>query len=67
MNEKDIEIYHIFTDNRDEYRENLEEAKQLFYKYIDEHGKARLYIDIENQNGETLEEDCLEAYGDFPR
>jgi len=59
-------IYHIFTDNRDEFRESLEEAKQLFYKYIDEHGKACLYQNEENEDGETLSEDCIESYGDFP-
>lgn len=59
-------IYHIFTDNRDEFRESLEEAKQLFYKFIDENGKARLYLNEEDEKGQTLEEDCLESYGDFP-
>ena len=58
-------LYHVFTDNRDEYVENLARAKRLFNEFK-EYGSARLYEQVwtEDEDCEP-EEDCLLSFGPF--
>lgn len=61
-----VTVYHVFTDNRDEWTRDLGEAKALFTTWGEEFGCARLYCELRDEDGETIEEDCLEATGPYP-
>jgi len=66
--EKTKTIYHIFTDNRDEYTDDYAEAEKIF-KQFKEYGCARLYEEIWNEEedrDEPIEENCLKSYGSYP-
>lgn len=57
--------YHVFTHNRDEWFDDLPEAKKLYGEWAEEYGSARLYQET-YIDGELDNEDCLEATGDYP-
>jgi hypothetical protein len=55
-------IYHVFTHNHDDYTKNLQEAHDIYRKFIRDYGCARIYMKV----NEDDEGDCLEAYGEWP-
>lgn len=60
---------HIFTDRVDDYISNPRQTElclDIFKKYIKEYGSARLYIAVDDEDGNDIVEDCILAYGDFP-
>ena len=62
-------IYHIFTNNRDEWLEDYEEAKKLFKEWSKEFGCARLYEESWNNpkiDDEAKDETCLKSFGAWP-
>ena len=63
-----ITKYHVFTDHRDGWygSDQFDEAKAQYLEWGDEFGCARLYIEVEDENGDTVREDCLESTGDYP-
>ena len=57
-------IYHIFTNNFDEYCDDKKEAIKIFNQFKEECGCARLYemnSDNEDDNG-----DCIRSFGEYP-
>ena len=56
-------LYHMFTNDADEYTTNLLEANKIFNEFVEEWGCARLY---EKQN-ENDEGDCISSHGVYPR
>jgi hypothetical protein len=61
-----ITTYHVFSDGRDEFLSDYAEAVRLFETWAAEHGNVRLYQDDSDEDGETVDENCLRAVGDFP-
>lgn len=62
-------IYHIFTNNRDEWLSNYDRAVELFNDWSKEFGCARLYEEKWNNpktNDQAQEEDCIKSYGYYP-
>lgn len=62
-------IYHIFTNNRDEWLDDYNEAHSLFKEWVKEYSCARLFEEKwENPevDAEEIEETCLESFGPFP-
>lgn len=60
--------YHIFTNNLDEWTNDLDEANALFDEWAKEYGCCRLYA-IEVKLPETDEEndgDCIRSVGEYP-
>ena len=63
-----MKIYHIFTNNNDEWTESYKEAKKIYKDFIKEYGNARLYEEIyEKDNEEMIEEKYLLGYGSYPQ
>ena len=66
-NEKTTTEWHVFTNERDDWFDNFDEAKALFTKWGEEFGCARLYIEVRYESdGELDYEDCIENIGEFP-
>ncbi len=59
-------IYHIFTDNRDVWREDYSQARTWFKHFKRAYGTARLYEEVLDDEGETVEENYLRSFGPFP-
>ena len=62
-------IYHIFTNNRDEWMKNYDRAYLLYQKWCNEFGNARLYEELWNNtktDDEPKNENCLESFGEYP-
>lgn len=55
-------VYHIFTNNTDEYLTDKKEAVKLFQEWAKEYGCARLY------ESKTIDEDgdCIMSEGEYP-
>lgn len=63
------EIYHVFTNGRDEYVDDFKTAKAIYKRMKEEEGCARLYEqiwDLSIDEDEPIEESCLLSYGGFP-
>lgn len=58
-------IYHVFSNNQDEWYDALPEAEKAYQTLKDDSNCARLYEEIHNRN-EVIEENCLSAYGEWP-
>ena len=63
-------IYHVFSNNVDEYFTNLKEASKIFIQFKKEYGCSRLYKQnlITGEDGleEIDDENCLKSYGEWP-
>lgn len=59
-------MYHVFTDNTDEWTPDILEANRLFDEFVSDTGCARLYQELHEIDGECLEEDCLRSKGRYP-
>jgi hypothetical protein len=59
-------IYHVFTNNTDEYVDTLEEAQKLYEDFITEYGTARVYEEVREVEGDVLSENCILTYGEWP-
>ena len=56
-------IYHIFTNNTDEYTTDKKEAYTIYNSFVAEYDCARLYeLEQEGDNG-----DCIESHGHWPQ
>jgi len=63
-------IYHIFTDNRDEWEDDLKVAKRIFKDFVKEYGCARLYEEVwdtAEEYDDPIEESCIKSYGEYPQ
>ena len=59
--------YHSFTDERDEYHTTLEEAEQWIKEMRNEgYRNLRIYEQLDEKDGDTIEEHYLWGEGDFP-
>jgi hypothetical protein len=62
--------YHVFTNHRDEWTEDYDEAERLFHQFATDYGCARLYEErYPTQNhyeADQYDEDCLLAVGEYP-
>ena len=73
---KTIKIYHIFTNNQDEWLTDEKEAIKLFNRWKKEIGTARLYVEIWEANEEEtkvnkncnapIDENCIKTFGKYP-
>lgn len=62
-----ITTWHVFCDNYDEWYDTLEEATAAFKELCkDEHANVRLYEDIAEKDGDTIEENYLDGQGEWP-
>lgn len=60
-------VYHIFTNNRDEYETDYNAAIEVFNEFVKEFGCARLYLENwANGYDEPISEDCLMSKGEYP-
>lgn len=63
-----VELYHVFTDAQDYWYYDYQE-EQAIAKYEElckDHANVRLFWELSEEDGATIEEDCLEAQGSFP-
>lgn len=64
---KTITTYHVFTDGQDDWYDTLEQAEQAYNELCkDKHANVRLYEDISEVDGDTVEESYLIGQGQFP-
>ena len=64
-------IYHVFSDNRDEWYDDLNKAEKLYKEWLEEYGCARLYIDTyatkdDYEDGDP-EENYFKGEGNYPQ
>ena len=60
-------MYHIFSNNHDEWLDKEKDAIQLFNEWKKEYNTARLYTTIYNPVDEIWDDvDCIKSYGYFP-
>lgn len=61
-------FWHVFSNETDEYYglEEEDKARAQFDEWVREYGCARLYLQVEDSNGDTELEECWEAVGDYP-
>lgn len=60
---------HVFSDNIDSYFDKpyeTQKALDAFKRYAEERGCARLYVEVADEEGNTLIEDCILSEGGFP-
>lgn len=66
MPDETTTLYHVFTDNADEWYEDEREAITAYDRLITANNNARLYVDIQDEADETIKEDCLMSFSDYP-
>jgi len=61
-------MWHVFTNNTDEFfgLDQEAEARELFDTWAKEEGCARLYLEIEDEDGNNELEECWQSVGDYP-
>jgi hypothetical protein len=61
-------MYHIFTDNRDEYIEDKDKALELAKEWWKDYGCVRVYEQTEwdEEDGIFADGDCIYRKGAFP-
>lgn len=62
--------YHVFTNNQDEWYDDLNKAKKLYKEWLVEYGTARLYKEIYKGDFELdnmVDEECLLTQGEWPQ
>jgi len=61
-------MLHAFTDGHNECFDigDVDEAVDLFIYWCLEYGRARVYFDCSEVEGDTVHEDCLLSFGDYP-
>ena len=59
-------IYHVFTNSRDEFVKDIAIARSLYRHFKKVYGTARMYIEVEDAEGEMISEDCLASFGPYP-
>jgi len=67
-------VYHVFTDNRDEYfpEKSLEQAETLYQHWLEEYGNVRLYETLyetgeDYENETNVRENCIMSSGNYPQ
>lgn len=58
--------FHVFTDNVDTHTHDIMIALSTFMQYAQDVGRARLVLEVEDNNEEELIYDNLLAVGDLP-
>lgn len=62
-----ITTYHVFGDGWDDWFDTLEEADRVYKEACqDKNASVRLYEDISEVDGDTVEENYLVGQGSFP-
>jgi hypothetical protein len=63
-----MKIYHVFTNNIDEFTEDYRTALVFFEHFKKTRGCARLYFEIQtdDENHDFISEDCIKSFGDYP-
>jgi hypothetical protein len=61
-----VTTWHVFADQWDDWFDTLEEATKVFKQLCEEGGNVRLYEDISEVGGDTIEENHLDGQGDWP-
>lgn len=59
-------IYHVFTDGKDYWSEDFNEARNQFKEWATEGKNVRLYEEILGPEDEIIDEDCIMAAGNYP-
>ena len=62
-------IYHIFTNNHDDWTSDYKEALSIYNDFKKEFGCARLYEELwanPKTDDEFIEENCLKSTGEYP-
>lgn len=61
-------IYHVFTNNNDDWTKNYKQAVAIYKGFIKNYGCARLYLEEWNHkdDDEPISESCLLSYGGYP-
>lgn len=62
----EITEYHIFADNIDDYRDTYDDALLIYNQLCKDYANVRLYVQIIDETGDVMEENCLKAKGGFP-
>jgi len=66
---KNITIYHVFTNNQDEFLEDFNQARKLFNQWKKDNGTARLYEEFWEDtelDDEPIKEECIRSFGEYP-
>lgn len=58
-------VYHVFTDGKDCYTDNEEEALALYKQWCGENMSVRMWT-MEDDGEELIDGDCIAAKGGFP-
>ena len=58
-------IYHIFTNEKDEYVKSYKLARDIYNDFISDYGNARLYKET-HEGDELINENCLLSHGSYP-
>jgi hypothetical protein len=68
VNQQTYEVFHVFTDRRDEWTESFKQARELYNKWVLEHGTARLFHEeyADKERDELLDEVCIFSAGQYP-
>ena len=69
LNDKEVQavaVFHVFTDQRDGWYEHFDDAKAQFIEWGETFGRARLYRELQDEQGELLHEECLDGIGAYP-
>ena len=61
-----VTTYHVFADNFDDWFDTLEAARAAYNELCTEYTNVRLYEDISEVDGDTVEENYLDGQGEFP-
>lgn len=60
-------MYHVFTDNWDEYTEDRAEAYRIYESLCKDNDNVRLYsVQEDNEDGNFYNEQGIEFKGEFP-
>lgn len=61
-------MYHVFTNNCDEWVETKKEAIRIFKQFVTDERCARLYVEEYEkvEDDEPIREDCLKSFGAYP-
>lgn len=59
-------IYHVFTNNQDEWVDTLKEAREIYRAWSKEYGCARVYKEEIKDDGQVVEQSCLLSQGEYP-
>jgi len=59
-------MWHVFADKLDDFYDNEAKALEAYNNLIEHRANVRLYWEVSDSSGATIEEDYIKGQGEYP-